>query len=289
MLFRPASLNIKHDEAKGTLTVYREGSNGPLLTQNARPDFRPFLHPIVAPDGKGILTEYSPGHHKHQTGLYWGFTRVNGRDYFHHPEGDYWKRISAKVLKGSGDTVSWETVYHLLGKNGEAVLQETQHWTLQDSGHQYALDLVWRGKALKPVTIGKYDYGGLFLRMPWKKGLAGGVVNGRGQHGSKAEGQRANWIDVGMEIEGRKDQGRISIFDHRENEGFPQAWRVDGQLGVGPVRARTGDWQIAKGKEEVIKHRIIVSTGDLEAEALTKQWQEYSEQSRDHRLRGKAQ
>jgi putative membrane-bound dehydrogenase-like protein len=284
-----ASLNIKHDEAKGTLTVYRGDSKDPLLTQNARPDFRPYLHPIVAPDGKGILTEYSPGHHKHQTGLYWGFTRVNGRDYFHHPEGDYWKRISAKVLKGSGDTVSWETVYHLLGKNGEAVLQETQQWTLLDKGDQYALDLVWKGKALKPVTIGKYDYGGLFLRMPWKKGLAGGVVNGRGQRGSKAEGQRANWIDVGMEIEGRKDQGRISIFDHRANEGFPQAWRVDGQLGVGPVRARTGDWQIAKGKEEVIKHRIVVSTGDLAAEALTKQWREYSEQSLDHRLWGKAQ
>ncbi len=284
-----ASLNIKHDEAKGTLTVYRDDSNDPLLTQNARPDFRPYLHPIVAPDGKGILTEYSPGHHKHQTGLYWGFTRVNGRDYFHHPEGDYWKRISAKVLKGKGDTVSWETVYHLLGKNGEAVLQETQQWTLHDKGKQYALDLVWKGKALKPVTIGKYDYGGLFLRMPWKKGLKGGVVNGRGQRGSKAEGQRANWIDVGMEIEGRKDQGRISIFDHRENEGFPQAWRVDGQLGIGPVRARMGDWQIAKGKEEIIKHRIVVSTGDLDAEALTKQWREYSDQSLDHRLWGKAQ
>ena len=39
---------------------------------------RPYIHPIVSPDGKGILTEYSPGHHKHQTGLYWGFTRING-------------------------------------------------------------------------------------------------------------------------------------------------------------------------------------------------------------------
>ena len=41
-------------------------------------DHRPYLHPIISPDGKGVLTEYSPGHHKHQTGLYWGFTRING-------------------------------------------------------------------------------------------------------------------------------------------------------------------------------------------------------------------
>src|SRR5688500_20260194 len=42
-----------------------------------------------------LLTEYSPAHHKHQTGLYWGFTRLNGRDFFHNPQGDYWRRVSA--------------------------------------------------------------------------------------------------------------------------------------------------------------------------------------------------
>ncbi|MBD0258136.1 MAG: PmoA family protein, partial [Cytophagales bacterium] len=87
---RPAAaseLTIRHDEKAGTLSVFRAGTSNLVLTQHAKPDFRPYLHPIAAPDGKGVLTEYSPGHHKHQTGLYWGFTRVNGRDYFHHPQG----------------------------------------------------------------------------------------------------------------------------------------------------------------------------------------------------------
>ena len=79
-------LHLELDREVGSISVYRDGTDAALLTQNARPDFRPFLHPIVAPDGRGVLTEYSPAHHKHQTGLYWGFTRVNGRDYFHHPE-----------------------------------------------------------------------------------------------------------------------------------------------------------------------------------------------------------
>ena len=39
------------------------------------PTHGPYLHPIAAPDGKGVVTEFSPEHHKHQTGLYWGFTR----------------------------------------------------------------------------------------------------------------------------------------------------------------------------------------------------------------------
>ena len=74
------TLTLRQDEATNTISVYRDNVAEPILTQNARPDFRPYLHPIVAPDGKGVLTEFSPAHHKHQTGLYWGFTKVNGRD-----------------------------------------------------------------------------------------------------------------------------------------------------------------------------------------------------------------
>ena len=52
-----------------SISVYRDSDpENAILTQNAKPDFRPYLHPIVAPDGKGLLTQYSPGHHKHQTG-----------------------------------------------------------------------------------------------------------------------------------------------------------------------------------------------------------------------------
>ena len=71
-------LRIEQDERAGTLSVYRGSQPAPVLVQNARPDARPYLHPIAAPDGHGVLTEYRPAHHPHQTGLYWGFTRVNG-------------------------------------------------------------------------------------------------------------------------------------------------------------------------------------------------------------------
>ncbi|MEM7386187.1 MAG: DUF6807 family protein, partial [Verrucomicrobiota bacterium] len=272
-----APLELRVDEAKGTLSVFRAGASAPLLTQNARPDFRPYLHPINAPDGKGTLTEYSPGHHKHQTGLYWGFTRVNGRDYFHHPEGDYWKRISIKAGDSHGNQIHWQTVYHLLDEKGQPVLEETQDWTLHDEGNRYHLDLEWKGKALEKVTIGKYNYGGLFLRMPWRKGIEGGVLNGARQKNARAEGQRANWVDVGMAIEGRKDHGHIAILDHPDNEAFPQPWRVDGQMGIGPVRARLGDWHIEKGKTETIRHRVLVYTGDQRD--ATDDWKAYTGQS----------
>lgn len=271
------SLKVIQDENTETISVYRTGGDEPIVVQNAKSGFRPYLHPIVAPDGDGTLTEYSPGHHTHQTGLYWGFTQVNGRDYFHNPEEDYWRRISAEVVKASGDTVMWRTVYNLLDENGSAVLRETQNWSMTEKAGKFVLDLEWKGKARKQVTIGEYDYGGLFLRMPWHEGIEGEVVNAARQRDERAEGQRAMWIDVGMRVEGRENIAHIAIFDHPDNEGFPHPWRVDGQMGVGPARARLGDWEIEKGETEVIRHQLVVYTGDFNDVELASMWEDYSD------------
>lgn len=297
----PVQLTIVQDQQAGTLSVFRKGSSEALVTQNAKPDFRPYLHPIAAPDGKGQLTEYSPGHHKHQTGLYWGFTRVNGdslpidtvrkyfyqkekypvmkaklgRDFFHHPEAEYWKRVSFEILQNDSTEVSWQTVYDMLDEQGSPILQETQRWKMREKDGKFFLELEWQGKAIKDITIGEYDYGGLFLRMPWKEGIRGEAVNAARQRNEKAEGQRAMWMDVGMQVEGREDLAHIAIFDHPENGGYPQPWRVDGQLGIGPVRARMGNWKIRAGETEIIRHQIVAYTGDLNDITLTKLWDEY--------------
>ncbi|MCY3662211.1 MAG: PmoA family protein, partial [bacterium] len=150
-------LRAVQDEETGSISIYREGEEEPIVTQNAGAEHRPFLHPIVAPDGKGLATEYSPGHHPHQTGLYWGFTRVNGepmdadtlrqwfyrrdkpeeiaravgRDYFHNPGGDYWRRDSASVVTEAGTEVQWQTVYGMLDADGKAFMTETQNWSMR--------------------------------------------------------------------------------------------------------------------------------------------------------------
>lgn len=48
-----APLTLRQEEATNTISVFRKNASEPILTQNVRPDFRPFLHPIVAPDGRG--------------------------------------------------------------------------------------------------------------------------------------------------------------------------------------------------------------------------------------------
>ena len=283
-------------ENNNSISIYRNNAEDPILIQNASMDHRPYIHPIVSPDGKGILTEYSPGHHKHQTGLYWGFTRINGtgadeetlkewfykkdkteeiktqigRDFFHHPTKDmygdstqYWIREDLRLIKSNGEEVIWETVYNMLDEKGSTIMVETQKWTMSVLEDKYILDLEWIGDAETDVTIGKFEYGGLFLRMPWFKGIKGEVVNAARNKNTAGEGKRAPWVDVGMEIKGMDKWGHIAIFDHPTNGGFPQPWRIDGNMGVGPSRAILGDWNIPKGSMEIIRHRFIVYTLSL--------------------------
>jgi len=269
-------LTVHQDKNAGTIAVFRNEDQGPLLTQNALPNIRPYIHPIIAPDGNGVLTEFSPAHHKHQTGLYWGLKQVNGRDYFMNWQGDYWRRISATIIEGKGQRVRWQVVYELLDEKASAILTETQNWSMQETNGKFLLDLEWRGEAKIDITLGKFYVGGLFLRMPWRKGIAGEVINADGKRNSEAEGQRAKWNDLGIRIDGREDAAHIAILDHRDNADFPIAWRVDNELGMGPSRQILGDWSIRKGETEVIRYRLIVYTGEFSAAAITRLWKEYS-------------
>jgi hypothetical protein len=50
-------LHAMYDSKNSTISVHRLGIKGSILVQNVKTNHRPYLHPIVAPDGKGILTE----------------------------------------------------------------------------------------------------------------------------------------------------------------------------------------------------------------------------------------
>lgn len=275
-----AGLEIRHDQPGHAIEVFRAGVDKPILTHHARPDFRPFLHPIVAPDGRGVLTENRPDHHPHQTGVYFGLTRLNGRDFFHHPGAGYWRRVSASVLTppetGPADAVQWQTVYDLLDEQGRAMLTETQIWTMREQQGRYVLDLQWTGEAKTEVSVGQYDYGGLFVRMPWRAGRRAEAINAARERNLAAEGRRAPWLDVGVQVDGRDDLAHIAVFDHPKNVRYPQPWRVDSQFGVGPALTREDDWQIARGAKAVLRYQLYVYTGPLDDVKLTRAWSEFS-------------
>ncbi|MFO7825858.1 MAG: family 16 glycoside hydrolase [Cyclobacterium sp.] len=268
----PTFLRIEQDLDAGSIAVYTENKAHSILTQSAKPDERPYLHPILAPDGRGELTEYRPAHHPHQTGIYWGLKRVNERDYFMNWNRDYWRRVSADVLQDDGERVRWQTMYEMLDEEGNVLMVETQNWSLQAYADRYVLDLEWQGEAKMDVVMGKFYVGGLFVRMPWVPETVGEIVSASGHRGMELEGQQAIWSDIGIQLDGREDFAHIAILDHPHNAAFPTPWRVDSQMGLGPSRQILGDWGLAAGESETIRYRLLMYTGTEDKALKAEVW-----------------
>lgn len=271
----PYLLRIVKDQKEGSISIIHEENPELILTHMVKPDERPYIHPLIAPDGNGVMTEYRPAHHPHQTGIYWGLKKVNGRDYFMKWQEDYWRRVSATVIEDHGPKVKWQTVYNMLDEKGHTVMVETQNWSMQHFEGQYVLDLEWTGEAKMDVVMEKFYVGGLFVRMPWVKGTEGEIVNASGQVTMDAEGQRAIWNDIGIKLDGRSDFAHIAILDHPNNKAFPTPWRVDNEMGMGPSRQILGDWKIAKGEKEIIRYRLLIYTGDINKAVITDSWKKF--------------
>ena len=262
------------------------GADGPaLVVQNARRNQRPFLHPILAPDGLGTLTEDAPPHHPWQHGLYTGLNDVNGVGFwteglrgspsdgtFHpHP-------LSAPTV--AGDQAHWQVSTEWRGPDGQPLLNERQAWTLTDAGSTFSLSLDWTLQAIVDLAFGQYAYGGLFLRMPFRTESGGEAVNSAGQRNQEAENQTAEWVALSMPIPDRPhsaDDGwaGIAIFDHPTNRVHPTPWRVDNQLGISPSPCIAGAWSLAAGAESRQRHGLLVYTGRTRLDAVADHYRRF--------------
>ena len=266
-----------------SVAMYRIGSKVPLLVQRSEDGARPCLHPLMAPDLHGALTEFSPDHHRHQTGVFVGLPGLNGKSWFHRTREGAFKRIDnwrdgawSPSARG-GTKLRWTVSDDWIGDHGP-VLTETQRWELTDEGDSYLLDLRWSARAQEKLTIEQSDYGGLFVRMPWTQEGGGRALNSEGQRDAACEGQRARWVDVGVPIPRRRDGkwGHIALLDHPTNSGFPSFFRVDDQFGFGQARARGGPVTVDVGKTMIARLRLVVYVGDFKRDYVEATWKEFA-------------
>ena len=174
----PRTLRVETEPER--ISIYAVGTAAPVLVQNALTDLRAHIHPIAVPGGTVSVTEDAPDHHPWQHGLYVGFNDVNGAGFWHegmHPtlsadDGSFHPRI-LRPARAHGATAEWAIESEYRDKNGTALLTETQEWTFTDRGDHYVMDLMLTLHALTDLTFGRYDYGGLFVRMPFRKEVGG--------------------------------------------------------------------------------------------------------------------
>lgn len=261
------------------LAIYRVATKETLAVQNARTAKRPYLHPLLAPDGKGVLTEDAPPHHPWQHGLYVGLNRVNevgfwsegGSDGTFHPE-------PISQVSASAARADWRVQTVWKAPNGTSMLDETQAWTLRDEESQVILDLTWTLKARIPITFGKSTYGGLFIRMPYRGGADAKAITSEGKVNLAGEGQRAKWVALQMPIPGRPQNGiaGMALLDHPKNPDHPLPWRIDNELGVGPSRSILGDWKLNTDQSITFYFQVVLFTGVIPTQAIQSAWTRFS-------------
>ena len=252
-----------------------------VLQHNARPGLRPYIHPLRIGDGTICLTEDSPWHHPWQHGIQTGFHGVNGCDFWLDP-GQHPNEVigliepSVPLISGL-EPPSWTIKALWRHADGGELLAERQWWSLIESDSLLFLDLDWRLQAIPDVRIDRHDYGGLFIRMPFRRSSGATVLNDGGLRDDATEQQPAAWVDLHMPLENSEIGAGITVFDHPDNPDHPAHWRVDHQRGINPAPCIPGAIELPAGASLRHRYRLILHSGPLTVEQIERLWGSYAQ------------
>ena len=139
----------------------------------------------------------------------------------------------------------------------------------------------WELRAQTDLRFGKYSYGGLFLRMPWRAESKSTLLSSEGATSPQAaEGERARWIAVAMPLPGRvlAEVGVVgmAILDHPSNPEHPAPWRVDNNYGIAPSRCILGEWRLPRAATTRSRYRVFAFTREISREIIEGQWKHFA-------------
>ena len=247
-----------------------------LATYVMETNSRPYLHPLRDASGRVVLTEDRPADHPWQHGIFTGFHRVNGFNYWKEDEGKQRFVRMIDVKEGAG-RVSWRALVELVSPNGSVVLEEEDAITIHapESADAYVIDfdLLLRAKE-QDVTFGKFFVGGLAVRMPWDKADPRQThLNSNGLRDRACEQQRAAWCNVERPFGG--ETFGIAVLDHPSNPNHPSGWRADEQGLINPNVSALGDWTLAARQRQRFRYRILVYRGPATREQLATRYESF--------------
>jgi hypothetical protein len=254
-----------------------------LVTFVMDPQLRPYLHPVRDPSGRVILTEDKPADHPWQHGIFTGFHRVNGFNYWKEDEGKQ-RFVRLLDLKEAPDHVSWRALVEFVAPNGSVALEEEDAITIHapESAHACLLDfdLLLRAKE-QDVNFGKFFVGGLSVRMPWDKARPRQThLNANGLRGRDGEQKRAAWCNVERPF--ADDIFGIAVFDHPANPNHPSGWRVDEQGLINPNVSALADWSVPAKQERLFRYRLLIYRGSATREQLAARFENFAGESQNN-------
>jgi putative heme-binding domain-containing protein len=268
---------IKVERTENRLTIRARTGNSQewvdLATYVMEAKSRPYLHPVRDGTGKMVLTEDRPADHPWQHGIFTGFHRVNGFNYWKEDEGRQ-RFVRLLDLREGPDRISWRALIELVAPDGTVVLEEEEAITIHapETSDAYRIDfeILLRTQG-QQVTFGKFFVGGLSVRMPWDKANPRQThLNSNGLRDRQCEQQRAAWCNVERPFDGAVFG--IAVFDHPANANHPSGWRADEQGLINPNVSALGDWTLPARQTRRFNYRLLIYRGPATKEQLRKEF-----------------
>jgi hypothetical protein len=256
-----------------------------------------FIHPLWSPAGT-VLTRIQPSDHYHHYGIWnpWTVTHVEGQevDFWNLAKGQGTVRFAGVLSTTSGPVYGGFAVrqeHVVLGGPGKDKTAIHEVWDVRASPCTLGGRLVWvvdlvttLDNALNdPIDLPSYRYGGGIGFRATDDWTAENcqVLTSEGKVRQDADGTRARWCDVhGGNLPG----SGVVFMSHPANFEHPEpmrVWPADIIKDKGyfffefsPIRLK--GWSLEPGKESVLRYRMVVYDGTLDAGTCEALWKTYA-------------
>ena len=307
---------LDREMAGSPFTVTGDDSGGVVVSLDGKPfatyvidqGNKPFLWPVIGPDGKEMTRAYPmkkvPGEaidHIHHRGVCFGHQRINRTDTWH--ERESWGKKAKKeqvALIGSirhdgyrkltgGKTAVVDSLATMLSPTKKPVLQVEQRLLCAVQGEHrlidVSLDLV---AAHGPATIEDFKDAGLSIRVPDSIRVdarqGGKIVNSLGDRNADAWAKRASWVDYHGPIDG--EPYGIAFMSHPSTFRHPTPWHVRtyGLFTANPFGLKSLGLQkesavikLNSGERVALRYRLLFHRGDEKVADVAEAFRIYAE------------
>jgi hypothetical protein len=294
-MIRAAAMAVLAGAAMFGQVHFTKGANRIEISINGRPfstlvlrseSPKPYLAPVRAASGT-IVTRQWPmdrnakeSHdHPHHRGLFDGYVRVNGID--------FWGIDPSAPQKNSGHIVPHKieqirdgakegvlrVTFDWVDPPGRTLVKEHRTMTFHADPKLRIMDFDMTFTAGEDLTFDDDKDGMFAIRVAdaLNEGHGGTLVNSGGaEHEKNTWGHRASWMDYYGSINGEKLG--IAMFDHPSNPGYPNRFhcRGYGLFAINPFGQHAFDpslpvktTKLAKGSSLRYRWRVVVHPGDV--------------------------
>jgi hypothetical protein len=253
-----------------------------------------YIHPVFTPAGQEITGDF-PADHAHQHALFFAWTKAE----FDGKNVDFWNQAKdlGKIefrevveIKREEKQVSFRVKHAFtVGAGDKQVDALHEIWTVtvhhtSDDHFLFDIESAQQCATDKPVTLGKYHYGGMAFRgnIQWLKenedhNIAPGdlvYLTSEGKDRWQGNHTRANWVAFSGKIDGQ--DASAAVFCSPKNFRAPQHVRIHPNkpyFCFSPMVE--GPFKIAPGEKYISRYRYLITSKPMDVKMIETHGNDY--------------